>query len=153
MVFRDTVKEKLAAFGLHECVTYSFTSPRFADRLRIPADSYLRQTVNLLNPLGEALSVMRTVLCHSMLEVLAYNAAHFNKSARLFETAKVYLPKELPLTELPEEREKLVIGMYGDDVDFFEIKGVLEGLFDTLHINAEYAKSLLTFLHPGLPQT
>lgn len=149
MMFRDNVKEKLAAFGLHECVTYSFTSPKFADRLRIPADSPLRQTVNLLNPLGEALSVMRTVLCHSMLEVLAYNAAHFNKSARLFETAKVYLPKELPLTELPEEREKLVIGMYGDDVDFFEIKGVLEGLFDTLHINAEYAKSLLAFLHPG----
>lgn len=122
---------------------------RFADRLKIASDSPLRKTVNLLNPLGEALSVMRTVLSHSMLEVLSYNIAHFNKSAALFEIAKVYMPKSLPLTELPDEVEKLVIGMYGQDVDFFEIKGVLEGLFSALGITAEYSVSDLVFLHPG----
>lgn len=147
--FRDKVKKELAAIGLNECVTYSFTSPVFADRLKIASDSPLRKTVNLLNPLGEALSVMRTVLSHSMLEVLSYNIAHFNKSAALFEIAKVYMPKSLPLTELPDEVEKLVIGMYGQDVDFFEIKGVLEGLFSALGITAEYSVSDLAFLHPG----
>lgn len=149
IAFRDRVKKELAALGLNECVTYSFTSPKFADKLFIPQDSPLRRTVNLLNPLGEALSVMRTTLVHSMLEVLAYNAAHFNKEAALFEIAKVYMPKSLPLEELPDEKEKLVVGMYGRDTDFFEIKGVLEGLFAALGVKAEYVKSDLAFLHPG----
>lgn len=149
IAFRNRVKEELAALGLNECITYSFTSPSFADKLRIPGDSALRKWVSLINPLGEALSVMRTVLTHSMLEVLAYNAAHFNKSAALFEVAKTYHPKALPLTELPEEREKLVIGMYGADADYFALKGVAEGLFAALHVEAEYAPSSLAFLHPG----
>lgn len=149
IAFRNKVKEELAALGLNECITYSFTSPRFADKLRLPADSELRKTVDLLNPLGEALSVMRTVLVHSMLEVLSYNASHFNKSAALFETAKTYRPKSLPLTELPEEKETLVIGMYGDGADFFALKGVTEGLFDALHLKAAYKPSTLPFLHPG----
>lgn len=149
IAFRNKVKEELAALGLNECITYSFTSPRFADKLRLPADSGLRRTVELLNPLGEALSVMRTQLTHSMLEVLAYNAAHFNKSAALFETAKTYHPKSLPLTELPDEKETLVIGMYGADADFFALKGVAEGLFDALHLKAVYRASSLPFLHPG----
>ena len=149
IAFRNKVKEELAAEGLSECITYSFTSPTFADKLRIPADSDLRKWVELVNPLGEALSVMRTVLTHSMLEVLAYNAAHFNKSAALFEIAKTYHPHSLPLTELPEEREKLVIGMYGADTDFFTLKGVIEGLFDALHVKAAFGVSGLPFLHPG----
>ena len=149
IAFRNKVKEELAAEGLSECITYSFTSPTFADKLRIPADSDLRKWVELVNPLGEALSVMRTVLTHSMLEVLAYNAAHFNKSAALFEIAKTYHPHSLPLAELPEEREKLVIGMYGADTDFFTLKGVIEGLFDALHVKAAFGVSGLPFLHPG----
>ena len=149
IAFRNRVKEELAALGLNECITYSFTSPTFAEKLRIPADSPLRSWVELVNPLGEALSVMRTVLTHSMLEVLAYNAAHFNRSAALFEIAKTYHPKSLPLTELPEEREKLVIGMYGADADYFALKGVLEGLFAALHVKARYSRSALPFLHPG----
>ena len=149
IAFRNRVKEELAALGLNECITYSFTSPTFAEKLRIPADSPLRNWVELVNPLGEALSVMRTVLTHSMLEVLAYNAAHFNRSAALFEIAKTYHPKSLPLTELPEEREKLVIGMYGADADYFALKGVLEGLFAALHVKAGYSRSALPFLHPG----
>lgn len=149
IAFRNKVKEELAALGLNECITYSFTSPRFADKLRLPADSALRKTVDLLNPLGEALSVMRTVLVHSMLEVLSYNASHFNRSAALFETAKTYHPKALPLTELPDEKETLSVGMYGEGVDFFTLKGVTEGLFDALHLKAVYKPSALPFLHPG----
>lgn len=149
IAFRNKVKEELAALGLNECITYSFTSPSFADKLRIPADSPLRRWVELVNPLGEALSVMRTVLTHSMLEVLCFNASHFNKSAALFEIAKTYHPHSLPLTELPEEREKLVIGMYGGDADYFAAKGVLEGLFDALHVRGEFKASDLPFLHPG----
>ena len=149
IAFRNRVKGELVSLGLNECITYSFTSPVFADRLRIPADSELRRTVELVNPLGEALSVMRTVLTHSMLEVLAYNAAHFNKSASLFEIAKTYHPKSLPLTELPEEKEKLVIGMYGADADYFALKGVLDGLFRALRVEPRYTRSSLAFLHPG----
>lgn len=149
IAFRNKVKEELAAVGLNECITYSFTSPRFADRLRIPADSGLRRTVELVNPLGEALSVMRTVLVHSMLEVLAYNASRFNRSAALFEIAKTYHPKSLPLTELPEEKEKLVIGVYGDDEDFFTLKGRVETLLAALHVRTCFERSELAFLHPG----
>ena len=149
IAFRNRAKQELAALGLNECITYSFTSPSFADKLRIPADSALRRWVELVNPLGEALSVMRTVLTHSMLEVLAYNAAHFNKSAALFEIAKTYHPKSLPLTELPEEREKLVIGMYGGGADYFTLKGVVDALFEALHAAPEYSRSALPFLHPG----
>lgn len=152
--FRDKVKNKLAALGLNECVTYSFTSPTFADKLQIPADSELRRTVEIINPLGEAMSVMRTVLSHSMLEVLSYNLAHFNRAASLFEIAKVYIPESLPLVDLPSERERLVVGMYGESVDFFEIKGILEGLFSTLGIDAEYtADGAPSFLHPGRSAT
>ncbi len=148
MLFVDEIKNALSELGLNECVTYSFTSPKFADILRLPVDAKERNTVNLINPLGEGLSVMRTTLVHSMLETLSYNVSHFNKEATLFEVAKVYLPKSLPLTELPIEEERLVVGMYGG-VDFFSIKGVVEGLLDALHLSGKYEKAEVSYLHPG----
>lgn len=148
MLFVDEIKSALSELGLNECVTYSFTSPKFADILRMPADAKERNAVSLINPLGEGLSVMRTTLVHSMLETLSYNVSHFNKEATLYEVAKVYLPKALPLSELPVEEERLVIGMYGN-VDFFSIKGVVEGLLDALHLDGKYAKAEITYLHPG----
>ncbi len=148
MLFVDEIKTALSELGLNECVTYSFTSPKFADILRLPEDAKERNTVNLINPLGEGLSVMRTTLVHSMLETLSYNVSHFNKEATLFEVAKVYLPKSLPLTELPVEEERLVVGMYGG-VDFFSIKGVVEGLLDALHLSGKYEKAEVSYLHPG----
>ncbi len=148
MLFVDEIKSALSELGLNECVTYSFTTPKFADILRLPEDAKERNTVNLINPLGEGLSVMRTTLVHSMLETLSYNVSHFNKEATLFEVAKVYLPKSLPLTELPVEEERLVVGMYGG-VDFFAIKGVVEGLLDALHLGGKYAKAEVNYLHPG----
>ncbi len=149
MLFVDEIKSALSELGLNECVTYSFTSPKFADTLRLPEDAKERNTVSLINPLGEGLSVMRTTLVHSMLETLSYNVSHFNKEATLFEVAKVYLPKSLPLTELPVEEERLVIGAYGGGVDFFALKGMVEGLLDALHLNGKYAKAEVTYLHPG----
>ncbi len=150
MKFVDSIKENLCALGLNESVTYSFTSPKFADMLTLKDTCPLRNAIKLVNPLGEALSVMRTNLVHSTLETLRFNATHFNKSASLFEIAKVYLPKSLPLEELPVEEEKLSIGAYGEGVDFYSVKAVLEEMFKNLHIKESYKlNTLYNFLHPG----
>ncbi len=146
----DKIKDTLAACGLREAVTYSFTSPAFASKLRLAEDDVRRISVKLVNPIGEALSVMRTNLTHSMLETLAYNVTHFVGAASLFEVARVYLPKALPLEELPVEREKLAIGMYGDGADYFRIKGALESVLAALNVRGErYVRSSEPFLHPG----
>lgn len=145
----DKIKDTLAACGLHEIVTYSFTSPEFADKLSLDENDGARDAIKLLNPIGEALSVMRTTLAHSMLETLVYNLTHFNKSAALFEVARVYLPKSLPLAELPYEEERVSIGAYGDGVDFFAVKAALQEVLKALHINANYARSERPYLHSG----
>ncbi len=145
----DAVKNTLAALGLNESVTYSFTTPKFADMLLLPSDSGLRNFIPLVNPLGEGLSVMRTTLCHSMIETLVYNESHFNKEAALFEIGKIYVPKSLPLSELPDEKEYLAVGIYGEKSDFFSLKSVTENLFAALNVKAEYSASNLPYLHPG----
>ena len=147
--FANIVKDTLCACGLSECVTYSFTSPKFADMLNLEKDDKARNTIRILNPLGEALSVMRTTLSHSMIETLCYNITHFNKGAKLFEIANVYLPKSLPLEELPDEEQRLCVGMYGENVDFFTLKGALENTLNALHLDVEYVRSSRPYLHPG----
>ena len=145
----DKVKNTMVACGLREAVTYSFITPKFADNLKLVADDKLRKTVTLVNPLGEALSVMRTTLAHSMLETLAYNKTHFVKGAKLFEVAKVYIPKSLPLEDLPNEVETLSVGMYGEGVDFFTAKHAVQELLRALGKDAEYIRSTRPFMHPG----
>ena len=145
----DKIKDTLSSFGLNESVTYSFTSPEFADKLHLTENDTARTAIRIKNPIGEALSVMRTTLTHSMLETLAYNITHFNREASLFEISRVYLAKELPLENLPYEEERLCIGAYGDGVDFYSVKSALEEVFDALHIKAEYVRSKREFLHPG----
>ena len=130
-------------------MTYSFTSPKFADMMNLEKDDKARNTIRILNPLGEALSVMRTTLSHSMIETLCYNITHFNKGAKLFEIANVYLPKSLPLEELPDEEQRLCVGMYGENVDFFTLKGALENTLNALHLDVEYVRSSRPYLHPG----
>ena len=147
--FVNVVKDTLRACGLMESVTYSFTSPKFSTLLNLDENDEARNAIRLKNPLGEALSVMRTTLTHSMIETLVYNATHFNKSARLFEVANVYLPKSLPLEELPNEEYRLCIGEYGDGADYFELKGAIEQVFRALHIDVKYARANKPFLHPG----
>ena len=111
----------------------------------------LRQSIKITNPLGEDYSVMRTSALGGMLTSLATNYNRRNKNVRLYELANVYIPKALPLTELPDERTQLTLGMYGDG-DFFTMKGVIEELFARLGLRdrAEYvADAGKTFLHPG----
>ena len=103
----------MISLGLSEAKCFSFESPKVFDKLNISADSKLRQTVTISNPLGEDFSIMRTVTLNGMLNSISTNYNRRNDSAYLFEMGKVYIPKALPLIELPEEKNMLTIGMYG----------------------------------------
>lgn len=148
----EEVAREVAEFcGFSQGMTYSFESPKVFDRLLIPDDSPLRVTVNILNPLGEDFSVMRTSPLHGMLNSLSTNYNRRNKNVRLYELANIYLPKALPLTELPDERMQFTLGFCGDG-DFFDMKGVVEEFFDKtgMHKKPHYdPKGGKTFLHPG----
>ena len=134
----DIIKQTMIACGLSETYTYSFTSPKVLDMLELPADSSLRNTVTVMNPLGEDFSIMRTTTLPEMLEVLSNNYNKRVEEARLFEVSHVYLPKSLPVTELPYEKPVLTLGMYGN-TDFYEMKGVVDELLYRLGIkNFEY---------------
>ena len=125
----EQIARNVAEFcGFSEGMTYSFESPKVFDKLNIPAEDAARQTVVISNPLGEDFSVMRTLPLHGMLNSLSTNYNRRNKNVRLYELANVYLPKSLPLTELPDERMQFTLGMYGDG-DFFTMKGVVEEFF------------------------
>ena len=144
-------RDVLEANGFSGGMCYSFESPKVFDKLLLPADSEFRKTVTIANPLGEDFSIMRTVSLNGVLTSLATNYNRKNKIARLYEFGNVYLPKSLPLTELPEERMKLTIGMYGQG-DFFDLKGVLEELTDKVGLKGQVTyepESEYTFLHPG----
>ena len=137
--------------GFSQGMCYSFESPRVFDKLLIPADDRLRETVTIVNPLGEDFSVMRTLPLNGMLTSLATNFNRRNKNVKLYELGNVYLPKALPLTELPDERMQFTLGFYGDG-DFFTLKGVIEEFFDCvgMHKKAEYdPEAGKPFLHPG----
>jgi len=144
------VSEVLRAQGLSEICTWSFISPKAYDKLDLPADSFLRNSVVVSNPLGEDTSVMRTIPLPSMLDTLSRNYNNRNEAAALFELATIYLPAKSE-DELPEERQVVTLGMYGSGVDFFILKGVIEQLlahvgvrgYDVIAIEEPYA------LHPG----
>lgn len=136
--------------GFSGGMTYSFESPKVFDKLLLPEDSKERQAIVISNPLGEDFSIMRTVSLNGMLTSLATNYNRRNKVARLYELGNIYLPKALPLTELPEEKMRLTLGMYGEG-DFFDLKGVVEELLEKLGIaGAECEPSNdIPYLHPG----
>lgn len=137
--------------GFSQAMTYSFESPKVFDKLLIPEDSSLRKVITIANPLGEDYSIMRTTTLNGMLTSLATNYNRRNKAVKLYELGNIYIPKELPLTELPDERMQFMLGMYGDG-DFFTMKGVVEEFLEKLGLRKklEYnPKAGLTFLHPG----
>ena len=148
----EQVARDIAEFcGFSQGMSYSFESPKVFDKLRLPEDSQLRKTVDIMNPLGEDYSVMRTTSLNGMLTSLATNYNRRNKNVRLYELGNVYLPKSLPLTELPEERMQFTLGMYGTG-DFFDMKGVCEEFFEKIGMKKkmEYdPASGKPFLHPG----
>ena len=126
----ENVARDIAEYcGFSEGMTYSFESPKVFDKLRIPENSDLRKVITISNPLGEDYSIMRTTTLNGMLSSLATNYNRRNKAVRLYEIGKVYLPKALPLTELPDERTHFTLGMYGAG-DFFDMKGVIEEFFE-----------------------
>ncbi len=146
---QDSIMEALTAIGMYEIYTYTFTSPSIFDKLNIPSDSVLRNTVKISNPLGEDTSIMRTTTIASMLDILSRNYNYRNPSARLFEIGKVFVPSEDG--SLPDEPYKITMGMYGDKADFFDIKGICESLFARLNVqNVKYsAVTDNPTFHPG----
>ena len=148
---QNILRTVVEQFGFSEGMTYSFESPKVFDKLLIPADGKLRQAIDISNPLGVDYSMMRTSPLNGMLSSLSTNYNHRNKDVRLYEVANVYLPKALPLTELPDERMQLCLGMYGEG-DFFDMKGCVEEMIDKLGI-----RQVVTYvpaddrpyLHPG----
>ncbi|MDR3239246.1 MAG: phenylalanine--tRNA ligase subunit beta [Clostridiales bacterium] len=149
-ILEDLVKSAMLAQGYDEAMTYSFESPKAFDKLRLSASDKLRGTVKILNPLGEDYSVMRTTALNGMLTALSTNYSQRNEDVRLFEAAKVYWPKTLPLNDLPYEMNVLALGTYGK-MDFYALKGALENLFGLLGIHGAVfeADKNLPFLHPG----
>lgn len=137
------------AVGFSEIITYSFVSPSIFDQIRLGADSPLRNTLKIQNPLGEDTSVMRTTALPSMLDILARNSANHNKAAKLYELAKVYLPVEGQV--LPQEPKYLMLGTYGAGEDFFSLKGELDAVLEALRLPAaQYtADTANPSYHPG----
>ena len=148
----EKIVRNVAQFcGFSQGMTYSFESPKVFDKLLLDKDDALRQAIVISNPLGEDFSIMRTVPLNGMMTSLATNANRRNKDVRLFEMGNIYLPKQLPLTELPEERMQLTLGMYGEG-DFFTMKGVIEEITSQLGMEAKLSYDPAAgkkFLHPG----
>ena len=148
----EEVARDIAEFcGFSQGMTYSFESPKVFDKLLIPEDSSLRQAVEIMNPLGEDYSIMRTTPLNGMLTSLATNYNRRNKNVRLYELGNIYLPKALPLTELPKERMQFTLGMYGEG-DFFSMKGVVEEFFEKIGLHKKEVydpNSGKPYLHPG----
>ncbi len=147
--FKKDLASMLTAQGLYEIFTFTFTTPAVFDKLNLPSDSPLRNALKIRNPLGEDTSIMRTTTVGTMLDILSYNYNHKNESAFLFEESKIFLPNGKG--ELPNEPEKLSIGMYKKGIDFFDIKGVLEGVFEALNIEGISYKRVNDnpMFHPG----
>ena len=149
LAFADKVKNALSNLGLYEIVTYSFTSPKCFDMLRLSEKDYRRKCIKIKNPLGEAVSIMRTTLLHSILEIVASNESKSQKNLALFEVAKVYIPKKLPLTELPDEVNTLAVALSGEAEDFFTLKNVVEKLGKAVGVDFTFKKKVAPYLHDG----
>ena len=148
----ESIARDIAEYcGFSEGMTYSFESPKVFEKLRLPEDSSLREAITISNPLGEDYSIMRTTTINGMLTSLATNYNRRNKDVRLYELGNVYLPKALPLTELPDERMHFTLGMYGNG-DFFDMKGVCEEFFEKVGMKDKVVyspDSRKPYLHPG----
>ncbi len=151
LTVEKTAKEVAEYCGFSQSMTYSFESPKVFDKLLVDADDELRKTVVISNPLGEDFSIMRTIPLNGMLTSLATNYNRRNKNVKLYELATIYLPKALPVTELPNERVQFTLGMYGEG-DFFTMKGVVEEILTKLGITGKVnyePKAGKNYLHPG----
>ena len=145
----DLVKSVLCSLGCREIATYSFISSKAIDNLMLAEDDTRRTAIKILNPLGDEYSTLRTQLTTNMLTVLSTNLNRKNKAARLFEISKRFVPHSLPLDAQPDELATLSIGVYGEEEDFFTLKGLVEAVLETRGAKAEYERSSEPYLHPG----
>ncbi len=150
-IIDNKIIELLVSKGLLESYVYSFESPKVFDKLNITQDSKLRNCVVINNPLGEDFSIMRTNTANGMLNSLSNNFRRKYESAKLFEIGNVYIPHQTPITELPEEQKYLTIGMYGPNVDFYSVKGIVADLFKKLGITSSkyLPNEEQSYTHPG----
>jgi phenylalanyl-tRNA synthetase beta chain len=146
--YREALKNALCNIGAYECIHYSFFSPSDLDMLKFASDAKERNAIRLLNPINEDLSLMRTTLAASMINAITRNQKRGNLDGRLFEVGNIFIPKRLPLEEYPEEREILCVGIFGEKESFFTLKGIAEGIADSLFLKFTFDNGKKTFLHP-----
>lgn len=153
--FAKNLENNMVALGCYGIATFSFISPKHFDRLTLPAESKLRDAIKITNPLGEDTSIMRTTIIPSMLEILSTNYNNRNESAKLYEIGKEYIPTESG--KLPNEPDRLALGMYGGNVDFYDIKGIADTMLGKMGIrDVEYIRACdsdafdeACAMHPG----
>lgn len=142
------LKKALCSVGAYECIHYSFFSPTDLDMLRFAEDAAERKAIRILNPISEELSLMRTTLAASMVNAIVRNQKRGNLEGRLFEIANVYIPYELPISQYPDEKPRLCVGVFGEKESFYTVKGIAEKIADTLQLSFTYENMSNTFLHP-----
>jgi phenylalanyl-tRNA synthetase beta chain len=142
------LKQALCASGAYEGIHYSFFSPSDLDLLRLPEDAPERNAIKLINPINIDLSLMRTTLAPQMLHAIARNQKRGTIEGRIFELGNIFIPKSLPLTEYPDERETLCVGVFGEDEDFFTLKGLAETVASALDVTFTYDTTQKNYLHP-----
>ncbi len=142
------LKKALCSVGAYECIHYSFFSPTDLDLLRLPKEAQERKAIRIMNPISEELSLMRTTLAASMINAIARNQKKGNLEGRLFEIGNVFMPYELPLTQYPDEKARLCVGIFGEEESFYTMKGIAEKIADTLQVSFTYENMSNTFLHP-----
>lgn len=142
------VKKALCAAGAFEGIHYSFFSPADLDLLRLPEDARERHAIQLINPINIDLSLMRTTLAPQMLHAIARNQKKGILEGRIFELGSIFIPKELPLTEYPDERETICVGVFGEKESFYTLKGLAETVARALNLQFTYEAAEKTFLHP-----
>ena len=158
---KDAIRDYLTGAGFNEVMTYSFIHANNFDKLHLGADDIRRKAINIMNPISDEFKTMRTTMAPSILSTVAYNLARQNDRVDIFEIGRIYVPKELPLTEFPEEKPVLCLALSGrrtpiqwndskDNVDFFDVKGVFEGLMDLVSAkDYQLVPGTEPFLHPG----
>ncbi len=142
------LKKDLCARGAYECIHYSFISPSDFNLLNFSEDAVERKAIKILNPINEDLSVMRTTLVPSMLHAVSRNQKKGNLEGKLFEVASRFIPKNLPLTEYPEEKQTLSLAIFGEKYDFYTLKGMANAVADSFFTKFKYEPCEKPFLHP-----
>jgi len=142
------LKKALCSVGAYECIHYSFFSPSDLDMLRLSEDAAERKAIRIMNPISEELSLMRTTLAASMINAVARNQKKGNLEGRLYEIGNVFMPYELPLTQYPDEKARLCVGIFGEKESFYTMKGIAEKVAETLQLTFTYENMSNTFLHP-----